>query len=517
MMTVHSHTVHKSLVRRVRGLTAALLLGTSLLTLPVFPGAVPGASAAAIGASTALPGSFADLAEKVTPAVVNIATTIGSKAASSSSDDEEDAGPDLPNFPPGSPFEEFFRRFRDQNGGQPQHHKSMALGSGFIIDPAGYIVTNNHVIDHADSIAVTLQDGTKFDAKLIGRDEKTDLALLKVKSDKPLPFLSFGDSDKTRVGDWILAVGNPFGLGGTVTVGIVSARGRDIHSGPYDDYLQLDASINRGNSGGPTFDVNGQVIGINTAIYSPNGGSVGIGFAIPSTLARSVIDQIRTSGKVSRGWLGVEIQEVTQDIADSLNLSKSQGALVANVSKDSPAEHAGLVKGDVILTFDDKPIATIRDLTRAVADTKAGASVAVEVLRDGHQKTLTVKVETQPAQMETASATNDQDEGDSEPSRSATTNVLGLKLAMLDSATRRTLDVDKSVTGVVVASLGNRDGEVQLQAGDIITKVGDQSVSKPADVARLVKQAQTDGKKAVLMLINRHGSEHFVALSLKGA
>ncbi|HCW68886.1 MAG TPA: serine protease, partial [Thalassospira lucentensis] len=320
------------------------------------------------------PDSFADLAERLLPSVVNIAT---------SQMVADRQGPDF-QFPPGSPFEDLFRDFMDRNGQggeqggpSPQKRRATALGSGFIISADGYIVTNNHVIDGADEISVRLHDGDTLDAKLIGRDPKTDVALLKVEPKEDLPFVKWGSSDDARIGDWAMAIGNPFGLGGTVTAGIVSARNRNINQGPYDDFIQTDASINRGNSGGPLFNLEGDVIGINSAIYSPSGGSVGIGFAIPSAIAQSVVDQLKEYGRTRRGWLGVHIQTVTDDIADSVGLDESTGAMVAGVSDEGPAKEAGIKQGDVILTFDGKEVESMRRLPRIVADTKIGKDVDV--------------------------------------------------------------------------------------------------------------------------------------------
>jgi len=378
-------------------------MSTSLTRLGVGTGGLLGAAAlagllfAAEPASAALaPDSFADLAAKVTPAVVNIAAT------ETVSNSQEQMSQMPFDFPEGSPFEQFFKQFRDQqhnNGRQ----RAQALGSGFIVDPAGYVVTNNHVIDNADKIQVTLADGREFPAKLVGTDEKTDLALLKIESDKPLPAVSFGDSDKARVGDWVLAVGNPFGLGGSVTTGIISARGRDIHNGPFDDFLQIDASINQGNSGGPTFDMDGSVIGVNSAIATPNGGSVGIGFAIPANLAKPVIAELREHGRVERGWLGVRIQEVTPDLAQAMGLNESAGALVADVDPDGPA-NGKLKAGDVILAFNGEPIEKLRDLPRLVAAAPATQTANLDVWRDNKRQTVAVEIGRMKNDAEVASA-----------------------------------------------------------------------------------------------------------------
>ncbi|AWJ84858.1 serine protease [Azospirillum sp. TSH58] len=501
---------------RVRRTIAAVLLGTTVLTGPFLIANQSTAAAAESAVTQNMPGSFADLAAKVSPAVVNVSTTQQAKA--------ERGNPRMPGFPPGSPFEEFFRQFQDQFGqngdqgggpggddqseGQPRG-KVGSLGSGFIIDAAGYVVTNNHVIDGADEIKVTLQDGTELPATLVGRDAKTDIALLKVKSDKALPALEWGDSDAARVGDWIMAVGNPFGLGGTVTNGIISARGRDIHSGPYDDYLQLDAAINRGNSGGPTFTLDGRVIGINTAIYSPNGGSVGIGFAIPSNIAKQVVAQLKENGHVERGWLGVKIQEISPEIAESVGLSQTKGALVAEVTPDSPAAKAGVRQGDVILAYGGKPVNTLRDLTRRVADTKAGDTVDMTVVRKGKESTLTAHIAPLPAEQRMAAA-----EGTGPAADSAVETVKGLKLAPLDGAARSRLGLGEGVKGVVVTAVSSQAGDLPVRPGDVIVKVGDHSVTSPAEVTKSLHEAEKDGRKAVLLLVNRGGNESFVPLKL---
>ena len=345
---------------KLRSVALAAVLASPAL-LPLAPGFAAPLNAATLP-KAALPGSFGDLVERVSPAVVSVIATRARVVESPASGEPRgDAGP-----------------------------RGEALGSGFIIDPAGYVVTNNHVIAEATSVAIVLEDGRELEAQVIGSDDKVDLALLKVEAEAPLPHLTFGDSDAVRVGDWTIAVGNPFGLGGTVTAGIVSARGRDINSGPYDDYLQLDTAINSGNSGGPTFDVDGNVIGINTAIYSPSGGNVGIGFAIPANLAAPLIEQLKEQGYISRGWLGVQIQNVTPLIAESLDLGAASGALVAQVTPASPAAVAGLEVGDVITALEGEPIGTVRDLTRRVALAKPGEPQALTVWRKGDESTLTV-------------------------------------------------------------------------------------------------------------------------------
>ena len=448
------------------------------------------------------PESFADLAEKVTPAVVNISTT----------QNVERSPGRLPQFrfPPGSPFEEFFKEFFDQQSfedSQSRPSKMTALGSGFIIDPAGYVVTNNHVVGKADKIDVTLTDGRKFDAKLLGRDEKTDLALLKIDAERPLPFVNFGDSEKARVGDWVMAVGNPFGLGGTVTAGIISARQRDIRSGPYDNFLQIDAAINRGNSGGPAFNVGGEVIGVNSAIYSPNGGSVGIGFAIPSSTAKTVIAALREHGKVERGWLGVQIQELTPEIASGLGLDAAKGALVAAVTPDSPAAKAGVRQGDVILSIDGKGIDHLRDLTFGVARHKAGEKMSVSVWRDGSTRELQATVGSMPAQMAQA---------DDNTAGPAAHGSLGLALAPVTPETRQRFGLDEDVKGVVVANVrpDSAAAEAGLRRGDVVVSVNQSPVTAPRQVSAQVDKARKEGRSSVVVLIARDGEQRFVALPI---
>jgi serine protease Do len=387
----------------------------------------------------------------------------------------------------------------------------IALGSGFIIDPSGYVVTNSHVVGDASKVEVTLHDDSKYPAKIIGRDPKTDIALLKIKADKPLPYVTFGDSSTAQVGDWVMAVGNPFGLGGTVTTGIISARGRDIHSGPFDDFLQIDAPINRGNSGGPTFNLDGQVIGINTAIYSPNGGSVGIGFAVPSDLAKTVVAQLEEHGKVSRGWLGVQIQEVTPAIASSLGLHGEHGALVAVVSPSSPGAKAGLKQGDVILTFNGSEVTRLRDLPRLVAETAPDTGTKMKVWRNGQTVELQATLGELPNNEQVASATNggEQDE-------SARADALGMHLAPLTSQLRRELHSGKEVQGVVITQVdpGSAAAEVGLSEGDVVVAIDQQPVNTPEQAAAKLKEAAASPKKSALLLLNRRGVTQYVGLNL---
>lgn len=385
--------------------------------------------------------------------------------------------------------------------------KSTSLGSGFIIDPAGYVVTNHHVINGAETIKVTLKKDKSYTAKLVGSDPKTDLALLKIDADEKLPFVRWGDSDKARVGDWVVTVGSPFGLGHTATLGIVSARGRNIGAGPYDDFIQMDAAINRGNSGGPAFNAKGEVIGVNTAIYSPNGGSVGIGFAIPAAMAKDVIAQIRENGAVERGWLGVQIQPVTREIADSLGLEDAKGALVSQIIPDSPASRSALRQGDVILSASGKPVVKFRDVARIVAGVKPNRTVAMGIWRGGKKHTVTVKIGKQPAPDRVAAANTAAPERD----------IQGLRLAALDQAARRAYRIGEDVAGVVVSGV-RRDSPAArkgLRRGDVIVRIGRTDVTRPADAAARLDEAKRAGRKAVLLLINRRAEDRFIALPLR--
>jgi serine protease Do len=456
------------------------------------------------------PEGFADLVEQVSPAVVEI--TAKQEVA-------EMSGPQggIPDIPPelrNGPFGDMLKRFFDQHGpGQFPHeqHRVGALGSGFIIDPSGIVVTNNHVVRDGTDIEVTLKDGRTFPAKLLGADEKTDLAVLRIKTDQKLPTVGWGDSDKTRVGDWVLAVGNPFGLAGTVTAGIVSARGRDIGSGPYDDFIQIDAPLNSGNSGGPLLDEQGQVIGVNTAIYSPNGGSVGIGFAIPSDAAKTIVAQLEAKGHIDRGWLGVAIQPVTPEIAESLGLDKPQGALVANVMSDSPAAKAGLKSGDVVVSFAGKPIETVKDLSRVVADTANGAERSIEVWRDGHKVALNAVI---AAAKPTTQAEEQQQVGSA-----VEVPALGLKLAPVDNRERQQFGLSDDAHGAVVVAVDDSKNAAEkgLRAGDLITRINQQPVESPADVVHAVESAKKAERKAVLLMVERNQQSRFVAIELASA
>jgi serine protease Do len=477
--------------------------------------------AAALPAGAPVAG-FADLTEKLVPQVVNISTT-QKVSAGADLENFQDMLEGMPPLPPGSPFEEFFDQFKNQ---QRQRRNSMpeqkvtSLGSGFIIDPSGYIVTNNHVIQDADEINVILQDNSTLKAELVGYDKKTDLAVIKVKPEKPLPASVWGDSDKMRVGNWVLAIGNPYGLGGTVTAGIISARARDIQSGPYDDFLQTDAAINRGNSGGPMFNMAGEVIGVNSAIFSPTGGSVGIGFAIPSNLAKNIVEQLKTSGHTKRGWLGVRIQSVAPEIAESLGLGKPRGALISNVTPAGPAEKAGIKSGDVVLAFDGKEVTEMRRLPRIVAETDVGKVAPITVWRDGKTLELKVKLgELEKFEKEEAG----QDETKSEktpPTGKAETagdelEEFGLTLGTLNAQNRQRYSVKADVKGVLITAVkaGSRAAERDLRAGDVILEIGQREVSSIADVRQAAAQAK-ERNRPLLLLVGRDGDARFVALPL---
>jgi serine protease Do len=445
----------------------------------------------------AAPDSFADLAQQVSPAVVNITTTTTVAAPSDGA----------PIVPEGSPFEDFFKDF----GGPQGPQRSNALGSGFVISEDGYIVTNNHVIEGADEISVEFFSGDTLDAKLVGTDPKTDIALLKVTSDTPLPFVSFGDSDLMRVGDWVLAVGNPLGQGFSVSAGIVSARNREL-SGTYDDFIQTDAAINRGNSGGPLFNMEGAVVGVNTAILSPNGGSIGIGFSMASNVVAKVVGQLREFGETRRGWLGVRIQDVTPDVAEAMSLGDARGALVTDVP-DGPAKDGGLQAGDVITAFDGAEVSDTRELVRRVADTDVGRAVRVVVLRDGKSQTLLVTL----GRRETAEGeevTPSPAPADEAP---VAKEILGMTLGVLNDETRGELGLDADVQGLVITDI-DQSGEAYgkgLRAGDVITEAGQQKVTTIADLEARITEATDAGRKSLLLLIRRGADPRFVALSVE--
>jgi len=458
------------------------------------------------GPEIALP-SLAPLVERASPAVVTITAQMTSEASAQVEVGNE--GSDQPS----SSLDEMLRRFFE-NHGLPQQggHEVVALGSGFIIDSSGYIVTNQHVVGTSDKITVVLQDNSKHQAKVVGRDEKTDLALIKIDAPANLAYVAWGDSNKVKVGDWVVAVGNPFGLGGSVTAGIISALGRNIHEGPYDDFIQIDAPINRGNSGGPTFDLRGQVIGINTAIYSPSGGSVGIGFAIPSDVAKPIITQLRERGHVIRGWLGVAIQSITPSIAKSLGLNPDEpgGALVASITANSPAAKAGLKQGDVILSANGEPIKNVNDLPRRVALMAPSQKLELGVRRGGKDMTLEAQVGEMPQNQEASTSPAEP------PKEEPKVGSLGLELSPIDPAMRRHFQIPRDVDGVVVTRIAPDSpfAELGLESGDVIQSVDQQPVKAPQDAAKLLQDAATKGN--VLLLLNRHGSSQFVGLSVGG-
>ncbi len=509
------------------GSSRALTLAATCLVAPPFANALLSAMVApthAIIAGVALarpaPSSFADLAATLLPAVVNISSSETLKPGATVPDDDEDAP--SPQIPPGSPFEKFFHDFMnrqhggggDSDGGD-QPRRLQSLGSGFVVDPSGLIVTNNHVIAGADEITVTLQDNTVLKAKLLGHDDRTDLALLQVKPDHPLPAVAFGDSEASRVGDWVLAIGNPFGLGGTVTAGIVSARGRDIQQGPYDDFIQTDAPINRGNSGGPLFDMDGHVIGINTLIYSPgggSGGSIGIGFAIPSSEAKLVIDQLRRYGRTRRGWIGVRVQAVTPDIASSLNLQPADGALVAGIDPKGPAATAKLRNGDVILDFGGVAVHEMRTLPRIVAETAIDQHVPVVIWRDGKRQTVDLTV----LELPDDTAAPAPAPAPKAPDANRSIAGLGLTLAPLSDALRKKYQLGSEQKGVAVTAVASNSIAANrgLKPGNVVLEVQQSDVSTPDEVDALITRARHAGKASVLILVQDADGTRYVPVPL---
>jgi serine protease Do len=453
---------------------------------------------------------FAEVFERLAGHLVGVVVNISTSQTPQARTPQETTPPS-----PSASLDDLFRDFFGDKGGAPGQPgaRPASLGSGFIIDPSGLIVTNAHVLANADQITVTLSDDTVLQAKVIGRDSVTDLALLKVDAKTPLPAANWGDSSKAKVGDWVLAIGNPFGLGGTVTAGIISATARDIHSGPYDDYLQTDASINRGNSGGPMFNLAGEVVGINTAIYSPSGGSIGIGFAIPAALAQPIIEQLRTTGKVERGWIGARIQPVTDDIAESIGLDKARGALVASIDQTSPAMQAGLKPGDVILSYDGKPIDRSRQLPRLVADSAPEKSVKLMLWRDGKEVEATLTVvaynpnRPQPPQAPAAPE---------QPKPPPTVDVLGLKVAKLTPEWRKYFGIPETARGAVIVevpqdSAGASQG---LRAGDLLVGAGGAAVTSPDEVQQHIAAARKAGRKNLLIRVERDGNYRFITMPI---
>jgi serine protease Do len=513
---------------RLRSAVAALMLGTAALALPAAPLTAP---AIARGA----PESFAPLVEDVLDAVVNI----------SASQTVDNRTVPLPQAPPGSPFEDFFNDFFNRRGeggqgqqGQPnqrrgenqpnrhpdgngngnngQQRRSNSLGSGFVIDASGIVITNNHVIGEANDITVNFNDGSKLKAEVIGKDAKTDIAVLRVKPDKPLKAVKFGNDQESRVGDWVIAIGNPFGFDSSVSAGIVSARNRNIRSGPYDNFIQTDAAINRGNSGGPLFNLKGEVIGINTAIISPSGGSIGIGFAVPASTATPVIDQLRNFGETRRGWLGVRIQEVDDSIAETLGLGRVRGALVAGVDDKGPAKPAGIEAGDVIVKFDGKEVKNSTELPRIVAQTQVGKAVPVVLFRKGKEEVKQVTLGRLEDGERQAAARPNGSESAAPPQQ--TRQVLGMELQPLTAEARRRHSIKDGVKGVVVGRVDpdSNAATKRLQTGDVIVEVGQEAVNSVQEISERVEKLKKEGRKSALLLVaNAQGELRFVAVTIE--
>lgn len=500
--------------RTLAAATALLMFGAVAIPSAIAQTQSPAAKQAAPAPNG--PASVADLAEGLLGAVVNISTSQTVKGS------EGPGAVPMPQLPEGSPFQDFFDDFFKDRGGQKGGgaQKVQSLGSGFVVDAVeGIVVTNNHVIADADDIEVNFSDGVTLKAKLVGTDTKTDIAVLKVdpKGHK-LTAVKFGDSNKMRIGDWVMAIGNPFGLGGTVTIGIVSARNRDINSGPYDDFIQTDAAINRGNSGGPLFNMNGEVIGINTAIISPSGGSIGIGFSIPAQLAAGVVDQLRQFGETRRGWLGVRIQPVTKDIAESLGMADPKGALVAGVIKGGPVDNGTIQAGDVITKFDGKDIEETRDLPRVVAESPVGKAVDVVIIRKGKEQTVKVTL----GRLEDGEKLADA-EGKSGPSKDgkaapvAAATVLGMSIGELNDDTRSKFGIAADVSGVVITEVAKDSAAAErgIKAGEVITEIGQESVAAPKDVVDRIASLKQQGRKnALLMLASKTGELRFVTVRM---
>ncbi len=462
------------------------------------------------------PQSFADMVDKLLPTVVNITTT----------QNVPQQGPrlrDMPQLPPGSPFEELFKEFFDRRGGDQQQRRGTSLGSGFIVDGEGYIITNNHVIQGAEDITVILRDDTQLKAKLIGSDSRVDVAVLKVEppNKKALPSVKFGDSDKVRVGDWVIAIGNPFGLGHSVTAGIISARGRALGNESLDDYLQTDAAINKGNSGGPLFNAEGEVIGVNTAIFSPSGTNAGLAFSIPSNLVKQVADQLREFGRVKRGWIGVSYQSVTDDIADSFNLDRARGVLVANVVADGPAAKAGLKRNDIILSFAGQEVPDLRRFPRIVANTRVGSTVDVVVWRQGKEQSFKLKIgeQEEPEKQNASAQAGPKKPADPDQAVSSSIEQLGLTLQKITDQLREKYGLSDNAKGVVITKVvpNSPAAEKQLQAGDVILEVDQKAVTTPQEVSEIVAKLQAQKKRSVLLFVERQGDPRFAALRLTAA
>ncbi|MBU6442273.1 MAG: Do family serine endopeptidase [Alphaproteobacteria bacterium] len=510
-MTEHPDTPRtmKSRLLAAAAAGAIIMVGLGAFALLPHPGAEPAGPAPAVTqvadrqatpprmVESGAPFSFADLVERVAPAVVTV--TVEEKPQTPQMTDQ-----DVP-----APFRDFFHQFGMPQMQVPRH--AVAMGSGFIIDKSGYIVTNNHVVTDATKITIKLKDGRQYTARLIGTDPATDIALLKIDADKPLPTVEFANDRNVRVGDWVIAVGNPFGLSNTVTAGIVSSIGRNVGNGAYTDYLQIDAPINRGNSGGPTFDIEGKVIGMNTMIYSPSGGSVGIGFAIPSSTIHDVVAQLKAHGKVTRGWLGVEIQDLTPEMASSLGNKNMKGAIVAKVVPDSPASKAGFQQGDIVVAVNGQPVSDSRDLTRRVATLPTNANAGFSIVRDGKAQMLSARIALRTSQ-DVASA------GSATPGagNNATGEAMGLGLSAITPDLRHTYNLDNNVNGVVITKV-NPDSDAAdkgVQPGDVVMSVGNQAVRSPADIQRRIAQAKSEGRDSVLVLLNSQEGERFVALKV---
>jgi serine protease Do len=483
---------------------SALLVGSPLSGV--------GVSSALAQSQTQILPNVADLADRLLPAVVEI--SVESKPAGGA------GASDAPQMPEDSPFKDFFDDFfkKRQGGGDlPGGRTVSSMGSGFIVDAQGLIVTNNHVVEGADSIEVHMQDGTRMKAELVGRDAKTDLAVLRVKPAKPLPVVAFGDSDKLRIGEWVIAIGNPFGLGGSVSLGIVSARNRDINAGPYDDFIQTDAAINKGNSGGPLFSLNGDVMGINTAIFSPTGGSVGIGFSVPSNTAKGVVDQLIKYGETRRGWLGVRVQSMSDEIVESMGLPKNSGALVADVTEGSPGKTAGIEPGDVITEFNGRPIKDMKELPKAVAATDIGATVVVKVIRKGKDMAFNVTIG-RLEDGEKLVAADDKKKADG--AAATTVTALGMTAATMTDELRERYKVEDKVKGAVITEVAKEGAAVDkgLDVGDVIMEAGGKPVEVAGDISKAIEDAEKAGKSSVLLLAakaGKAGETRFIALKIK--
>ena len=479
-----------SFISSFKRLAVASIAATAIAAMSIAP------EAAARGA----PDSFADLAESLSPAVVNIATSQNIVR-------ENFSGPQGP-FPDGSPFERFNEFF--ERGG-PAPRRATSLGSGFVIDPSGVIVTNNHVVEGADQITINFGDGLALEAELVGVDPATDLAVLRVEHDEPLPSVNWGDSDNARVGDWVMAIGNPFGLGQTVTAGIVSARNRDINATQYDEFIQTDASINRGNSGGPLFDLDGRVVGVNTAIISPTGGSIGIGFAVPANLAKRYVEQLIEHGETFRGWLGVRIEPITQDLAEVYGFDQPRGAVVTGITDDSPADKGGLEIGDVIMRFNGQEVDTPRDLSRVVADTEVGSTVRVQILREEKERTLRVRIERLETSPVAANASGSESGAPVRPSSAS--EALGLTLEPLTPQARNRYRIDDDVRGVLVTDVDpESDAARNIRPGDVITEIAYSGVDSPNDAVKQIEKVLNESDKPVLLRIYRDGQASFRAV-----